>query len=101
MADHEILYEVVVTIAPEARAAYLDWLKPHVEEILTFDGFLEANIYQDPDAPNEITSSYRLRDRAAIEAYLAGPAARMRADGLKRFGEKMSARRRILNRVAR
>ncbi|MBI1366733.1 MAG: DUF4286 family protein [Alphaproteobacteria bacterium] len=39
---------------------------------------------------------YRLESRQALNAYLAGPAASMRADGLRRFGDKMKARRRVL-----
>lgn len=92
----EILYEVIADIAPDARGDYLDWLKPHVEHMLTFDGFLSGEIFVSVEDECEITSVYRLRDMAAMEAYLAGPAKAMRADGANRFGGKLVARRRIL-----
>ena len=82
--------------APEAREDYLAWLRPHVAEMLGFDGFLSAEIAVNAEDECEITSLYQLESRAAIAAYLAGPAQRMRADGAARFGDKISARRRIL-----
>jgi len=92
-----ILYEVVATVDPTIREDYLAWLNPHIKELLTFDGFLSGEAFVNTENPCEVTSVYRLRDMAAMQAYLDGPAARMRADGVKRFGDKMSAKRRILN----
>ncbi|WP_428409780.1 DUF4286 family protein [Hyphococcus sp.] len=92
----EILYEVIASIAPEARGDYLDWLKPHVSEMLTFDGFVSGEIFVSAEDECEITSVYRLKDMAAMDAYLAGPAKKMRADGVTRFGGALVARRRIL-----
>lgn len=98
-AGYGVLYEVVVSLDPDIRDAYLDWLRPHVREILAFDGFLGADIFVDSDDPLLVTSAYRLRDAEAMQAYLDGPAARMRAEGLARFGGKMSAKRRVLRRL--
>ncbi len=95
----EILYEVVITIASERRDEYLAWLRAHMKEMLTFDGFLSAALHADTENDCVLTCLYRLRDRAAMDAYIAGPAAAMRADGLKRFGASMSAHRRILKRL--
>ena len=91
-----ILYEVVIKLAPDIRDDYIAWLHPHMAEMLTFDGFQSADMFVNSENPNEITCHYRLRDREAMDAYLAGPAQRMRADGIARFGEKMQAVRRIL-----
>lgn len=87
---------MIVDIAPDARGDYLNWLKSHIEEILTFDGFLSGEVFISAEDECEITSVYRLRDMAAMDAYLAGPAKKMRADGVNRYGEKLVARRRIL-----
>jgi len=92
----DILYEVIITVAPDARADYLAWLRPHIDRMLSFDGFQSADLFFNTEEPNEITCHYRLRDRAAMDAYLAGPAQEMRTDGMKRFGGKISAKRRIL-----
>lgn len=91
-----VLYEVVITVAPEIRADYLAWLKPHMDEMLTFDGFLSAAMFVNSENENEITCHYRLKDQSAMNAYLEGPAKEMRADGVKRFGDNIRATRRIL-----
>lgn len=93
---NQILYEVVITVAPQARADYLAWLKPHMDEMLSFDGFQSADMFVNTEDENEITCHYRLRDMVAMNAYLEGPAKAMRADGVKRFGDRINARRRIL-----
>jgi quinol monooxygenase YgiN len=100
MPKHEILYEVVISVARERRDEYLDWLRPHMREMLGFDGFLSAELHHDSEDDCVFTASYRLRDRAAMDAYLAGRAAAMRADGVKRFGDSIAARRRILKAMA-
>ncbi len=94
--EKQVLYEVIADISPDARGEYVAWLTPHVAQMLTFDGFLSGEIFINAEDECEITSVYRLRDMAAMDAYLAGPAKEMRADGVKRFGGKLVARRRIL-----
>lgn len=91
-----ILYEVVIEVAPDIRAGYLVWLRDHVRAMLQIEGFLSAEVFEDADSPCAVTCHYRLADMTAMDAYLAGPAADMRADGVRRFGDKISARRRIL-----
>lgn len=92
----KILYEVTIAVAPDVRADYLRWLRPHMDAMLVFDGFESAHMFFNADDENEIVCHYVLRDMAAMDAYLAGPAADMRADGVRHFGDKISARRRIL-----
>jgi quinol monooxygenase YgiN len=96
----EILYEVVATVEPQIRAAYVTWLRPHIAEILKLDGVLGAELYADSESDCALTVCYRWRDRAAIDAYLAGQAVELRADGVRRFGGKFSVKRRILERLA-
>ena len=91
-----IFYEVVATVEPGIRAAYLDWLSPHMAELLHIDGFVSGEVFINSENNCEITSVYRLRDMAAMTAYLEGPAKAMRAGGAARFGDKLQARRRIL-----
>ncbi|MEM8770796.1 MAG: DUF4286 family protein [Pseudomonadota bacterium] len=91
-----ILYEVVITVTPQIRSAYLEWLKSHIEQMMRIDGLLSAEILTNTENENEISCYYRLRNQAAMDAYLAGPAQDMRADGVNRFGNAFSARRRIL-----
>lgn len=96
MAEASVLYEVVITVSPDARAGYLAWLRDHMAAMLALDGFEAAELFSDSEDGCTFTCHYRLRDSAAMNAYLAGPAAKMRADGVKRFGDKIAAKRRIL-----
>ena len=95
-----ILYEVNLQAMPEIAAAYRDWLVAHASEMLAFDGFLSADLFDDaPDADGSvrIVVQYRVRDRAALDAYLRNHAPRMRADGQTRFPGGFTATRRILH----
>jgi hypothetical protein len=96
-----LVYEVNLAVEAGIAEAFAAWLPGHVGELLALPGFLSAEIFRiDEPAPpaGEIALSvrYRLRDRAALEAYLAGPAERLRADGLRRFGGRFRAERRVL-----
>lgn len=91
-----ILYEVSIRVDESIRADYLHWLREHMTAMLEIDGFASADLFIDTEDENQFVCHYRLRDSAAMDAYLAGPAKAMRADGMNRFGDKFSASRRIL-----
>jgi len=93
----EILYEVIITVDPAIRADYLVWLRRHMAEMTAIDGFQSADLFINTENENELACHYRLRDRDAMNAYLEGPAQAMRADGVKHFGDKFSASRRIMD----
>lgn len=94
-----VIYEVNLRIDPERAADFGAWLPDHVQEVVELPGFVSAEIAReetdDQDAP-AWSVRYRLVDREALERYLDKDAERMRADGLKRFGDRMQASRRIL-----
>lgn len=94
--SQSVLYEVVISVDPEIHDEYMAWLRPHMDQMLTYDGFISVDMFVNKDDETEITCHYRLRDMASMNAYLSGPAQEMRADGIRRFGEKISAKRRIL-----
>lgn len=88
---------VEAAIAGDCRA----WLEHHLREMLALPGFLDARLSRqdEPAAPaGEVVfcCHYRLRDAAALADYLRDHAARMRADGVARFGDRFSASRRVL-----
>ena len=96
-----VVYEVSIEVDAALRATYLAWLRTHVDEILALPGFTGADIFEVLDPPCEDGASavcvqYRLRDAAALDAYLRDHAPRLRADGIARFGDRMRARRRVL-----
>ncbi len=97
-----VLYEVALQLQPSIAAAYRDWLAGHIQEILALDGFASAEVFEDAPAEDgavRLAVHYRLRDRAALDRYLAGDAARLRADAVTRFGDGFTATRRVLQRV--
>ena len=99
-----LIYEVNLALDADIADAFSAWLPGHVAELLALPGFLSAEIFRiaEPAPPAGGTSlsvRYRLRDRAALEAYLEGDAARLRADGIARFGGRFRAERRVLEPV--
>ena len=68
-----------------------------------FDGFLaselltvEEDVASNDGSIKPFTVQYRLQNRAKLESYFQDHAAAMREDGMKRFGGKFTATRRIL-----
>jgi len=98
-----VYYEVNLTIQSPIYDAYMTWLRPHIDELLTFDGFVEARVLQQTDQVTRdhqhITVLYTLENQAALDQYLQHHAPQMRDDGIKRFGEQFSATRRVFNEI--
>ena len=97
----EVVYEVNIDLDAGVEAEYRDWLRHHVDEILALPGFIDArafDVVDPPPAPGRIAicTHYRLRDEAALQDYFDLHAARLRADGIARFGGKFAASRRVL-----
>lgn len=94
------LYEVSIEVDAELADEYRSWLCEHARQMLALPGFIDAQLWeverQAEAARIGLVACYTLRDRAALEAYLAGPAQQMRAAGRARFGERFTATRRIL-----
>ena len=96
-----IVYEVNLDIDATIAADYRAWLDAHVARILALPGFTGARIFEvlEPAAPSGTAAlcvQYALRDRTAFDAYLRDHAARMRSEGIARFGDHFRASRRIL-----
>lgn len=96
-----IVYEVELTVDAQIAREYRRWLDGHVRDMLALPGFTGAEILEriDPAPPANrivLVAQYRLADRAAFDRYLAEHAPRMREDGLRRFGGRFEATRRLL-----
>lgn len=90
-----IIYEVNLTIDEHVFDRYYQWLLPHVEAMLKFDGFETATVQRNEAAPHQLTVYYRIKTRDNLENYLQHHAHTMRDDGLKKFPNQFSANRRI------
>ncbi len=105
MSDAAVIYEVTLAVDPDALETFDPWLKDHVAEMLRLPGFVSANILTDEDGVPEDTRpsrtvQYIVENREALETYLQEHAARMRQHGIDLFGDRFTATRRVLNRVA-
>lgn len=99
-----ILYLVELEMDTSLRDEYMAWLQEHVREMRALPGFTGAEILTSIDPPPPMGRSvvcvqYRLRDRKAWDHYLAEHAPRMREAGRARFGERVRASRRLLERI--
>ena len=88
-----------VYVDAEIASDYRAWLVAHVEEMLTFPGFLSAECFEaeaDHASARAYCVQYRLLNVAALDDYLREQAPRMRAQAESRFGGRFSASRRLL-----
>src|SRR5579859_6178147 len=96
-----LVYEVTLDIGADAAPEFDRWLADHVREMLALPGFQDARILspENPEAPTTVRRvvQYTMAGRAELDRYLAEHAPRMRADGSKRFGEKLKTSRRVLD----
>ena len=104
----ETVYEVNLELAvadgesaDETAHEFDGWLAAHVDAMLALPGFVSAEtlrIDTESEAGIQRTVQYRLTDRAALDRYLEEHAATMRRDGTERYGERLRATRRVLDR---
>lgn len=117
---HDIIYEVRLEIDADIEQEYDAWLADHVDQMLRIDGFLAAEILvpepADPGSPLQKPSprhaeqipeqvppphrvirqvQYHVATRQHLEDYFREHAARMREQGVQRFGDRFSASREI------
>jgi hypothetical protein len=98
--DNEtVLYEVNLDADAAIEQPFDTWLRDHIADVLQFEGFVSAEIFDDAGAAAgrvRRTVQYRLRNRTALDAYLRDHAPAMRQDGIDKFGDRFFAERRVL-----
>ena len=99
------VYEVNIDLDAAIEADYRGWLREHVAQILALPGFIDAQVFdvaEPPPAAGRVALcvQYRLRDAAALQDYFDQHAARLRGDGVARFGDNFRATRRVLRPAA-
>ena len=93
------IYEVNLSIETALETSFIPWLKTHINEMLKFDGFIDASLFI--DAENNHTSKnwvvqYKVESMAHLEDYFSLHVKRMRKEALDRFSDGFTATRRIL-----
>lgn len=96
-----VIYEVNLSVESSIADAYAAWLAPHIEEVLSVDGFTHADWWiVEPDGEEgsrvQWCVQYHVKSRNALATYLRDHAERLRGDGLARFGGRFEATRRVL-----
>ena len=96
----KVIYEVNLSVSADVLDEYVPWLQQHVEEMLAIDGFESAQllkICEPPESDDRVgfTVQSQLEGRGAMENYLTDHAERMRQTGVDRFGQYVTATRRI------
>jgi hypothetical protein len=97
-----VTYEVRLEVDESIVAEVDVWLREHIVEMLRLPGFNSAEILDDAPLPVPAddkvrrTVQYQVESRDALTRYLREYAPKMREAGVKRFGDRMRATRRVL-----
>lgn len=90
-----IIYNVTVNIEESIHEQWLIWIKEHIPQVLATGKFDKATLTKVLVEENmdEVTYSiqYRSYSREALDAYYREDAEKLRADGMKKFADKMLA----------
>lgn len=94
-----IMYEVNLKIAAEIYDSYRLWLRPHLQEMLQFEGFTSAKVLEqlneDDGTFRLITVQYTITSMDDLNAYLDNHATIIREDALRQFPGGFTANRRV------
>ncbi|WP_299011898.1 DUF4286 family protein [uncultured Shewanella sp.] len=94
-----VIYQVELKIENDIAKEYLEWLTPHMEKMMSFNGFLKVDLYEDltdkEEGNKRYTVIYHLASEADLQAYLSGQAQAMRDEGIKLFGGRCQASRKV------
>jgi len=93
-----VFYQVDLKINSDVILDFDDWLKDHVQAMLSLPGFLSASV----DIPDKTitfyqyrTVKFRLNTKEDLDNYFDNHAERMRAEVDKRFKSSYSAKRKV------
>jgi hypothetical protein len=93
------VYEVTHSVDRDVIEAFDAWLSGHIDAMLEIPGISGATSYVTEQAPDDRpirVTAYQFNSDEALDAYLAGPAERMRAAALTAFEGRFDVSRRIL-----
>ncbi len=88
------IYNVTVNVDDRIRLDWLQWIKPHIKEVLATGRFTNARLTQVLAEEGDGTTyaiQYTAESRANLNAYYELDAPKLREDGRKKFGDKLLA----------
>ncbi|MDT8346884.1 MAG: DUF4286 family protein [Flavobacteriaceae bacterium] len=90
-----IIYNVTIILEKKIESEWLQWIKPHIKEVLATGCFSDARFTKVLTAPNDqgptYSIQYRALTKANLERYYSEHAERLRTVGVQKFGDKMLA----------
>lgn len=90
-----IIYNVTVNIDNSVHQEWLTWIKEHIPQVLATGKFTEAKLtkvlVEEELGGTTYSIQYRAKSREHLEKYYQEDAQKLRAEGLKKFADKMLA----------
>lgn len=95
-----IIYEVNLDVDRSISREYQLWLDKHIRAMLEINGFEKAFFFERKDESDLktwcLTTQYKVSSMELLDEYFTNHADKMRADGIRHFGDLFQAHRRIL-----
>ena len=96
-----LIYEVNLFVNTSVYKKFVPWLEEYIKEMLLFDGFSKADIWEWVDEEPSLTTKnicvqYSVKSEQSLGHYFEKHAPRMRNEGLQRFPGGFRATRRVL-----
>ena len=109
MTERNIFYQVALQVDSDVYPEFKTWLDAHIQEMLALPGFLSHQILSCYDISDnrvdlnrqtttQVTAVYQLESLEKLEEYFQVHAPAMRGDGIKKFGGKFTASRKVFYR---
>ncbi len=90
-----IIYNVTINIDESIHDEWLTWIKEHIPQVLAtgkFDKAILTKVLVEEDQGSQTYSvQYRSYSREALDSYYKEDAEKLKAEGLKKFADKMLA----------
>ncbi|OUS01410.1 hypothetical protein A9Q86_06405 [Flavobacteriales bacterium 33_180_T64] len=89
------IYNVTINVDDTIHDEWLLWMRAHIPQVLATGKFEKATLtkvlVEDDIEGQTYSIQYRSYSREALDAYYKEDAERLRAEGLKKFADKMLA----------
>jgi hypothetical protein len=90
-----IIYNVTINIDDSVHDEWLAWIKEHIPQVLATGKFEKATLtkvlVEEELGGHTYSVQYKSYSREALDAYYKDDADKLKAEGLKKFSDKMLA----------
>jgi heme-degrading monooxygenase HmoA len=98
--DSLLEYCLRISVPPGKASSYENWLKDHAQAVTNLSGFVSCQILSGPSLDHNNTTMFHVRyvveSEESFEAYLKGPAQKMRQEGVDMFGSFVTIQRDLI-----